>query len=712
MELDLGREWRLFLASAGHDDGFVSTDRLSALIASPGSCEGPAEFAACELARGFGLVAGRPLLPGTGREGDEVGVVILDCGPVRERSADRRRGFAWRAAETRLEVHGDTAAGLLAGVYDILDKAGLLWPAPGLEMTAGMPASFTLPAPFGRSENGRAAPVLILGNGPYLVAASDYMLWAARNGYAGVFFHTIRDPLAIGAAPEALFERLRPGLAALAQRLGLVVEEGGHGLSALVPRSLFRKRPELFRMVDGARRPDRNFCVSNADALGLLADNFARFVRARPEVDIFHVWPDDLPGGGWCECPLCEDLGPAAQSLRAALVLADVLASERPGARLSFLAYHDTEDLAAAVSGASLPANLELLWAPRKRSWARGYGDPECGLNAASRAGLESARSAFAAAGGRSVSVFEYWEDALLFKTAVPPLSGVMEEDLAVYAPEADAAGILLTGGDRLPLAPRPNPWLFPRLMKEGADSAALMTSWIGAVYGPAAGAMGRYWAALEAAWAIDLDIEPGDTDLFMPEPIISAVDHPPADWGDPWKADARRLAIMRGRCDGLFDLLREAEAALARARENEDEYEDAGGEEPRWAKAVEDEAAEYAISSGVLELDCARLSAYHELANGEVKAAAEIALIARSVLDGVLRALRALPDRRSRRGSAFLLYIFYDLRLRQISRAASNILGRSAGRLAAFLGLAARAWGIRRAWERARPVAGGPAER
>ena len=729
MELDSGRDWRLFLASHNASQGFVPAAKLSALVAAPDSARSPAEFAAAELCSGLAAL-GLPVRPGTGEEEDGHAAIILDHGEAPSRGPDRRRGFVWRASPSRMEVHGDSEAGLLAGVYDLLAAAGMRWAAPSAPASRVAPAATagsgaaSGAAPSARAAQaagrrvelaaargrGGAAPgaVLILGHGSYLGAAPDYLLWAARNGYSGVFFHTTDRALAYGASPLALYEAMRPELAALALRLGLEVEEGGHCLSSLLPRSRFKKEPELFRMRDGERRADSNFCPSNPRSLDIIKAAFGEKVRARPEVDVFHVWPDDLPGGGWCTCPACAGLSPAAQSLRTALALAEVLAGERPDARLSFLAYHDTEDLEAALRGQGMPSNLELLWAPRKRSWARAYGDPDCALNAASAARFESARAAFTAAGGRTVTVFEYWEDAILFKLAVPPLSTVMQGDLAFYAKGVSRIGILLTG-DRLPLAPRPNLWLLPRLLAAGGTEAGgtaaegLMADWCAAVYGPAAPAMLRYWKAFEAAWAIDLDLEPGDCELFIPSPMTRAATEPPADWGDPWMASLERLTEKRSACEPLFSLLREAEAALDEAR-GLAEAEDA----PRtpsdgWLGAVEAEAREYAIAEGILELDCARLSAYHEAAAGQDRAAADIALIARAVLAGVKKAQKAVPDPRARREGDFLLTLFYDLRLSKIMRKARRQPGRFLGEKAALLGLAIKAARVTAVWEKRR---------
>lgn len=716
MKIDSDLPFRLFLADSDSASGFVPAGELEPLLRAPlgeaARCANPSRFAAAELAHALGDVLASPVEAGRGDEGEGCGILILDAGrpeseAAPETGARASRGFAWRASPERVELHGDSPAGLLAAVYDFLEAAGFSWVSPGREGER-RPALLELSRVSGRR---KAAPgkeaigaTMILGHGSYLGRAEDYLLFAARNGYRSVFFHTTPETIAFGAAPIARYDALRPSLLPLLSCLGLEIQLGGHGLSGLLPRRLFKREPELFRMAEGERKKDRNFCASNPRTLEIVTSNFAAFVRAHPEVRVFHFWPDDLPGGGWCSCPACSGLSPTAQSLAAARALARVLERERPDARLSFLAYHDTEDSLGGGAAVPLPPNLELLWAPRKRSWARGYGDPASTLNSGSRERYESA--ADAAQGG--VAIFEYWEDAILFKASVPPLSRSMAADLAYYAAlgpgkRPSSIGILLTGPG-LPLAARPNLWLFPRLLAAADDGRDLETvraetleAWIKTTYGPAALAMASYWEALEAAWKIDLDLEAGDTDIFMPEPMTKAPIQNPADWGDPWKASPERLSAKRARSEELFGRLREAETALERA---EAASSPPAGKAPDYAAALKSEEASYALASSLLELDAARVSAYEEAARGSDEAAADIALIARSILNSLYRAGQAQGDRRARRNLRFLMFLDYDLKLRGMARYKASPIRRGLGLAWDFLELAFRALGMTRLWE------------
>jgi hypothetical protein len=638
MELDFSRTWHVLAPSQAAPDG-------------------PAAFAAAELAAVIGRCP-RCARPEAGDESATERIIILDAG----RGGKAASRFSWRAAADRVEIYGTDEATLLRAVYDFLGALGARWPEPGNEaerLPTGPLLALEVEA---RTSSADALPcTLILGHGCFLEDWEQRLVWAARMGYRSVFVHTTPDDLALGAAPWRLYETLRPGIAAAASRLGLGLELGGHFLSSFLPRSLFKSESELFREANDKRVADCNFCPSSEKAMSIVAGAFAAWAGAHPEIGVFHAWPDDLGGGGWCSCPTCARLSPAAQSLSVARALASALSATRPDTTVSFLAYHDTEDVAREIEG-GLPPNLELLWAPRRRSWGRALCDGDSRLNAASIARFEKNARAWRAAGGGRVSVFEYYEDALLFKAAVPPLGAVIEGDLAAYrAAGAEAVGILCTGG-RLPLAPRPNVAMLPSLaalplaaLGRGRASE-ILANWAAAAYGKAKGPMLEYWRELEAAWAIDLDIEDGETALYTPSSPRLYASEAIADWGDPWKTSLERLAARRDRCEELFDHLRRAEARLAEATAMD--------------QTARREEMEYAISDAVLELDCARLSVYHELAGGDARAAADLANLALSASGAARKAFSRLPDARARREMRLLIGVFYDLRLRTIRRA------------------------------------------
>jgi hypothetical protein len=649
MVLDLSKDWRIVRSWAGATDPDPRRDG------------GPADFAATELSEILGRMSGRA--PGRGGMDCLEYIIVLDAGrgeDGRGSSQLRPRSFSWRASPDRVEIYGSDGGSLLRGAYDFLEALGARWIESG-EWGERLPRAERLPLETSSRTSGKGGPstTLVLGHGAYLEDWEDRLLWAARAGYDSVFIQTTPEALALDAAPESLYESLSPSIATLARRLGLALELGGRVAHSPSPRA----------PTENGGEP----CASSDGALAAVAEAFAARAIARPEITAFHAWPDEGPGEFRCACPTCESLSPSARSLKVARALAAALARSRPDASLSFLACRDPEEAAEAiVAEGKLPPNLSLLWAPRRRSWGCSIGDEGNSLNAASLSAFGRAARAWRSAGGGSIRVFERWEDGFLFKGALPPLAAVIEGDIAAYA-EADSICLLCAGG-RLPLGPRPNPYLLPRLAAGRAKAAPpremaglrerVLADWARAAYGEAAAPMLEYWRELEAAWAIDLDLREGDTAVHLPgSPSLYASD-PPSDWGDPWKAGLERLKAKRDRCEELFDHLRLAEARLSEAMRIDSA---AGSPE---ARALRGEASEGAISGAFLELDCARLSAYHELASGDGRAAADIANIALSVSEAVREALKALPDRRSRREIGFLVYLYYDLRLRAIRRA------------------------------------------
>ena len=418
----------------------------------------------------------------------------------------------------------------------------------------------------------------MLGHAVFLEGWRERLHWAARAGYSSVFFHTTPDPLAIGAIPGSLYDALRPEIAAEARRLGLTLELGGHWLSSLLPRSLFRTEPDLFREKDGVRIADHNLCPSSYRALDLASEAFASWAEAHPEARVLHAWPDDLPGGGYCRCARCSGLAPAAQSLKVARALAAALADRRPEAALSFLAYHDTEDAASALGGGeALPSNLELLWAPRTRCWGHGLDAGECSLNASIDRSLQDKREGLEASWGRT-------RRGLRVLGGRRPLQGSgsaprhdhegryrrISRILAGRRRRCDRRALhgRATAAGAAPerLSPAAARWrLRCRSGRDETDDP--LAEWALAAYGELSAPMLRYWRDLEAAWAMDLELEEGETGLR--ESYGSARDllEPPVDWGDPWRASLERLQAKVDRCEDLFDRLRSAESALAEAK-------------------------------------------------------------------------------------------------------------------------------------------------
>ena len=147
-------------------------------------------------------------------------------------------------------------------------------------------------------------------------------------------------------SPRAVLDWIRTdaGQQFLAQcrKLGLGVEYELHAIKELLPRSLFPKNPELFRMnVKGERTPDVNCCAHSSRALEIIAENAVAIAKVlRPTTGRYFFWGDD--GRPWCHCPKCRDLSPSEQATVVENRLCQALRAQDGKAQVAHLAYQNT----------------------------------------------------------------------------------------------------------------------------------------------------------------------------------------------------------------------------------------------------------------------------------------------------------------------------------------------------------------------------------
>ena len=531
--IDLGRGWR---------------------IVSP-SVDPVAACAAVELAETLARIAGGPFPVGDGALSG-VPSFSLSHG---EGEAD---GFTWQATPEQVVLQGDNPRGLLYAVYSFLEALGCRWVAPGADgerLPQG--TRFEVPAAPAREQAALPGRCLIVGHYAFMLAIEDWIAWAARNRLNTIFLHVIEGPMAFGAAPEWQWQARKARAVPLARQRGMTIEHGGHGLAALLPRVRFKELPEAFRYHAGRRTPDHNFCPSSEEGMAIVCRNAEAHFRAHPEVDVFHLWPDDIPGGGWCSCERCRSYTASEQALLAINAVAEVLAEVNPAARIGFLAYMDTEAVPAQVVPRE---NVSLLWAPRSRCYAHATDDPACPVNVPHYAETYRAQVAHVPHQPR---VFEYYLDAILFKSLLPPLLSVMQRDLRFYRDAGTHTVQALMTGDRPWLAPQLDPWLFARLSWDPEqDLDALLAEFCRAAYGTVE-ELPAYYRALEAAFALALDIVPEQVDREIKLDAKGLLLHPPADMGDPAYAPAEVLRRKRQANAAIEPLLRQAAQHLGTAR-------------------------------------------------------------------------------------------------------------------------------------------------
>ena len=543
----------------------------------------------------------------------------------------------------RVTLKGDSPRGLLFAVYDTLAELGCRWLYPG---PAGVriPQSKTLRLPVGtvRREPSFPGRCLVVGHDLYLDDLEDWVVWAARNQLDTIFLHPF-PPSNLGGKPEPFWAaKLQEALPIIHER-SLLVEYGGHGLSELLPRGVFHAMPDAFRFDGTQRTPDHNFCPSHPETRRIIREHAAAFFQDHPGVDVFHLWPDDITGGGWCQCPACADLSPTDQALQATNEIAEVLAEANPAARVAFLAYHDT---VAPPTRVQPYPNVCLLYAPRERCYAHSLPDDACALNRDTYAlHCREQIAVFDEDGAPEHRVFEYYADAVLFKSMLPPLPTVLAADMRFYRDAGVHTVQTLMTADRPWVTMPLNLWLFARLAWDAdADPDDLVADWCAAAFGDeAVDEAAAYVRASEAAWQRLLTLAPDEVAMSANVNRRQLLDDPPRDVLDFMAAPLPTRQAKLQLLDEALPLLDDAQAHLDAAVKTTTEPE-----------ALDRERAAFELTRAQFAYLQARQRAYVLLDDADAEASpadVEAAIDeAQAALDEVFRwGHLHIPDRHAR---------------------------------------------------------------
>lgn len=311
-------------------------------------------------------------------------------------------------SRTGVEILSRTPKGILNGVYDLAEQLGFFFLLPG-EDGEWVPTGGLHPLPLGMTV--RIAQFPYRGVFWESACAEDYPEEEWLKFYAKLRLNAISHHI-----------RSRH----LCEKLGLRLEIGGHGFARLLPRKLFAKHPEMFRMLqpldfNGQRMADFNLCVTSPGARMLVKRNFARKIAGLKGVYAIHAWPDDLPAGGWCLCPTCRSYTASDQAMLAMKLLAEVIRSKRCRLRIPWIAYHDTMRPGNQISP---PAECFLLFAPRERCYGHALDDPKCMRNQFYLKCLQECEAKFRACD--DAHTFEYYFDQILFRGIYPYLPDII----------------------------------------------------------------------------------------------------------------------------------------------------------------------------------------------------------------------------------------------------------------------------------------------
>ncbi|KAA3662984.1 MAG: DUF4838 domain-containing protein [Chloroflexi bacterium] len=540
VSIDLNRAWQL--SSSGEMDGVVHT-------------------AVSELQQTLAQICGHafPIVDVVDEERPFIYLNNLNTDPDCE-------AFSWQVAADQITIQSQSSRGLLAGVYQFLAQLGCAWLAPG-DLWTQIPTGqqFEIPAAFADDPAfpGRS---LIIGHHAFMKDVNEWIVWAARNHYNNIFLHMAPDDFGGGSVPEWQWVGLREDAVRLMQARGMTIEYGGHGLPSLLPRKLFKQMPDAFREENGRRVKQYNFCPSSAEGMQIVRENARQYFAERAGYDVYHVWADDIPGGGWCSCSQCAGYSTSDQLLLATNAIADVLAELNPAAEISFIAYLDTEMVPTQIKPRP---NVCLLWAPRTRNYGRSLKDATCPVNTPYYNDTFAAQIEYFKGAG-AVRVFEYYSDAILFKSVLPVLSHVLQQDLLVYRDLGVHTMQTLMTGTRPWVTAQLINWLFGQLTwQPEQDVERLVARFCRAAFGEAADEMVGYYDVLERAFTAVLHQTPDQREqgIELTRNPRKLVKKPLADMEDPVNASVETLVGRAAQQTQLLGWIDEANHHLTAAQ-------------------------------------------------------------------------------------------------------------------------------------------------
>ncbi len=379
-------------------------------------------------------------------------------------------------------ISGGSPRGCLYGAYMFLYEFGFRWPLPGKEFEVIPKLDDILwSGPEIKSEpaiNGRGicyAPENY--NIEDMVKIVDYL---AKNRYNYIFIHQY------GGIPDEMVDEFKEAL--IVRDMGL--ELGGHLLPKYLPRDLFNKHPEYFRMENGKRTPMFNMCPSSSEALDIMAKNSMKDwenLQDLPRLEMLHFWPDDLFENRLCSCEKCSGLSASDQILK----ITNEMAKRLPlgQTKLANLAYHATIYPAQKIKPRK---DVQLFFCPRERCYRHVLG--ECKTNEKYLKWLENQIKAMP----NNPEVLEYYLDWVLFRDIPVPLHPIIGKDVKIYRQAGIDRICSLAFQDYSAWAYGPNYYVFGKALWRGDGAPEDIEEYCNALFGPAAGnLMKKYYDLL-----------------------------------------------------------------------------------------------------------------------------------------------------------------------------------------------------------------------
>ncbi len=236
-------------------------------------------------------------------------------------------GFELAVEDDVLRIRGGRRAGVLYGVYELLESyGGCGWFASGTEV---VPEAKSLSVPGDLRD--RQIPDFVQRD----TCATDVMYhpaFAAKLRFNGNLSCRAATP-ELGGTSDFKYCAELPNCHTF--------------MYLLPPQTYFKDHPEYFAEIDGIRREfgprESQPCLSNPDAVKIMTDKVLEIVKRHPECKYFGVSQND--NGNYCRCEKCravdkEEGAPSGSIIRFVNHVATEVAKVRPDAVVETLAYN------------------------------------------------------------------------------------------------------------------------------------------------------------------------------------------------------------------------------------------------------------------------------------------------------------------------------------------------------------------------------------
>lgn len=426
--------------SAASTFTLVGPGRTCAIVVAPAATD-PEKLAASEIAKYVRLMTGRSLQIRPSRS-SSAGDLVIRLRPQQAWPAGE--SYALGIENGRLMLTGGRGRSVLFAAYDLLGRLGCRWLAPALDCYGGEAEVVPRKPALALALSGpvRETPALKYrklyveeGISHDTRSLLQMVEWMPKGRW-----NTLVVPADYQGRGRVKWDNWRQALTPALRRRDITIEVGGHGYqnflnSGMEEGRLFGQHPEWFGAnARGQRQKGAAYvlCTSNAQAVQYLTRNVLSYLRARPEIDIFDLWPPD--GARWCACQECEKLGSPAD--RQARLLGQVItAAKAQGLKTRFecIAYSLYTDVPRK---APMPAPALVDFCPIAQSFESQIYSPASLTNAKYAAQVLEWTRRFAG----EVSIYSYYRK-YAWRSLPVLLPHYMQADLKWYA-GARAGGI------------------------------------------------------------------------------------------------------------------------------------------------------------------------------------------------------------------------------------------------------------------------------